>query len=125
MDDILRLLQLGGGGGSTKDGRCGARGGDYAAEPLVGHASADGAGGCSSASSWLHELDVDDDFLISREAHQPSATACTAAAAAAAAHTEPAQAWDKGRPRISFANALPPRPPAGEPVRQSTAQLGR
>lgn len=111
VDDVLRLLRLSG---------------DCAAEPLMGSAPADGAGSGGGASSCLHELDGDnDDFLIRREAHQPAATTCAIAAAAAAVHMKSAPGRDESRPRISFANALPPRLPPGDPVRWSTAQLGR
>lgn len=121
VDDILRLLQLGSGGSS----KFREQGGNAAAERLLCDAVACGPGSGNTASPWLDELGgSDDDFLISRESHQPAATTCTAAAAAAV-QTESAPARDKSWPRISFANTLPPRLPAGEPVRRSKAQLGR
>jgi hypothetical protein len=124
VDDILRLLRLGSDSGGRDGDSWTGQGGSAAAERLMRHASADGAGSGTGASSWLHGLGDDDDFLISREAHEPDVATYTAAAAAAV-RTESAPARDQSRPRISFANALPPRLPAGEPVRRSTAQLRR
>ena len=95
MDDILRVLQLGSGSGGS--------GGRH-------------AGNSNSAAA------EDDGIMFSHEAFD-FATAADKETAAGFSATD--AGCEQQRPRISFANALPPRPPAGEAVRQSPALLGR
>ncbi len=106
VDDILQLLRL---EGESSSGS-GNGGGAAAAVSATGSRVAGGR----RQPAWQEAGSSDEEggFQVTRGSYGGTASRKLAPSSAAAAQPSP-----EARPRVSFANALPARPPAGQPIR--------
>lgn len=106
VDDILQLLRLEG------ESASGSGGGGGAAAAVSATGSRVAGGRRQPAWEEAGSSDEEGGFQVTRGSYGGAALRKPAPSSAAAAQPSP-----EARPRVSFANALPARPPAGRPIR--------